>query len=1004
MDFSSLNDEQKNAVTHEQGPLLIVAGAGTGKTTVLTQRVAWLIEKKFARSDEILAMTFTEKAAGEMEERLDRALPYGYTDLWAHTFHSFCQRILESHGIEIGLPVNFTIFDETRQWILVHNNFEAFSLDYYRPLGNPTKFIHALLKHFSRLKDEAITPKEYLRYAEDLWLNSDSAQFVSQILSEEERESMNKKEIRELAAQEIKKIQEVADAYHVYQNLLLKNNALDFGDLIHFALRLFSERPKILAQLRAKFKYILVDEFQDTNWAQYELIKILSAPKNNLTVVGDDDQSIYKFRGASVSNILQFKKDFSSAREIFLVKNYRSCQNILDLAYGFIQKNNPNRLEVTLQGEKNFTKKLLAQSSGEAAIEYLELETQEDEMKAVIGKILELKESSKDVTWSDFAILARANSHAEIFNFGLSRAHIPYQYVASRGLYSKPIVLDILAWLKLLDNYHESPALFRILSHGAFGFTQHELMDFNYWAKRKGRSLYQTLFSASALAGIQEATLKKADGILRLIERHTKYVGEKSVREIVLAFLEESGILKHITKIESAESQAALSHLNQFYKKISDFEIAAQDPSIKNFLAVMELELEAGEEGALEPQPELEGPDSVKVMTIHAAKGLEFSYVFIVNLVDRRFPTTERKEAIGIPDALVKEILLAGDIHLEEERRLFYVACSRAKKGLWLTGAKKYGGTRAKKPSIFLRELGIAPKEFFSRRFPEQPHSGAKEKKEFFRMPRRFSFSQLKAYENCPWQYRYAFILKVPVRGKAVFSFGKTIHLVLQKTFERILHAGGSVQKDLFGNTGAESGTQESQKLVREHITLDEILQIYKECFIDDWYLNESQRKDFYKKGKDILKSYYDEIKNEVVRPLFLEKNFSVKILDASRGAEYSLYGVIDRVDEKDGGLHIIDYKTGGGKSELSHDDKEQLLLYQLAAKDIFQKPVRALTFYFLGEGIRQTFLGTEKDLEKIQKKILETVQEIEKGAFAPKPGPLCRYCDFRDICDFKAF
>ncbi|KKQ57416.1 MAG: hypothetical protein US74_C0004G0026 [Parcubacteria group bacterium GW2011_GWA2_38_13] len=308
--LDNLNDEQKKAVTFKDGQLLIVAGAGTGKTTVITKRIAHFIEKKYAKSNEILALTFTEKAAGEMAERLDRILPYGYLDLWVHTFHSFCQRILESYGIEIGLPYNFKLFNETQQWILIYNNFSKFKLDYYRPLGNPTKFIHALISHFSRLKDEAITPDDYLRYAEDLKLNSDSVHFITQILSPEEQENLSKKEIKEMCSQEMKKIHEVSDSYHVYQQLLLENNALDFGDLINYCLKLFKNRPKILAQFRAQFKYIFVDEFQDTNWAQYELIKLLSAPKNNLTVVGDDDQSIYKFRGASISNILQFKKDY----------------------------------------------------------------------------------------------------------------------------------------------------------------------------------------------------------------------------------------------------------------------------------------------------------------------------------------------------------------------------------------------------------------------------------------------------------------------------------------------------------------------------------------------------------------------------------------------------------------------------------------------------------------------------------------------------------------------
>ena len=345
--LENLNKEQLAAVMHKDGPLLIVAGAGTGKTTVITQRIAYLIEQGKAKADEVLALTFTEKAAGEMEERVDRLLPIGYLDLWISTFHSFGERIIKEHGIEAGLPSGFKLLNEFEQWALINKNLDKFDLDYYRPMGNPTKFIHALVKHFSRAKDEDISPAEYLEYAGELKENLDSM-----LSGGGKKQNPNVKiprprqakrggqmsnaighdgEIdKEIAEQEVRRINEVANAYHIYQQLLLDNNALDFGDLINYCLKLFRQRPAILEKYRKQFKFILLDEFQDTNWAQYELIKLLSAPKNNLVVVGDDDQSIYKFRGASVSNILQFKKDYESAKEIALVKNYRNKQKTFD--------------------------------------------------------------------------------------------------------------------------------------------------------------------------------------------------------------------------------------------------------------------------------------------------------------------------------------------------------------------------------------------------------------------------------------------------------------------------------------------------------------------------------------------------------------------------------------------------------------------------------------------------------------------------------------------------
>jgi DNA helicase-2/ATP-dependent DNA helicase PcrA len=349
--LKNLNNEQLAAVKYTDGPLLIVAGAGTGKTTVITRRIAHLIEQNLAKPEEILALTFTDKAATEMQERVDLLLPIGYVDTWISTFHSFCERILKNHALDIGLPNDFELLDGTKQWMLVHKNFEKFDLDYYRPLGNPSKFISALLSHFSKCKDEVITPEEYLKHAEELTLFSDSPQplpnpplkkgggdaVASSSSPFEERPG----EVPKIDLIEISRLQEVANAYHVYQKLLLDNSCLDFGDLINYTLELFKKRPNILKYYQNRFKYIMVDEFQDTNFAQYQLVKMLAGENQNIAVVGDDDQSIYKFRGASFSNILKFKDNFPKLKEITLVENYRSTKNILDLSYKFIQQNNP---------------------------------------------------------------------------------------------------------------------------------------------------------------------------------------------------------------------------------------------------------------------------------------------------------------------------------------------------------------------------------------------------------------------------------------------------------------------------------------------------------------------------------------------------------------------------------------------------------------------------------------------------------------------------------------
>ncbi len=330
-DSLKLNEEQLKAIKFGTGPLLIIAGAGTGKTTVITERIKNLIFSKKVKPEEVLALTFTEKAAREMEERVDVALPYGYTQMWIMTFHSFCDRVLRDSALNIGLDPKYKLMSEAETTQFIRNNLFKFDLDYFRPLGNPTKFIGGMLQHFSRLQDEDVTPQDYLTYA---------------------------KKLRGVEKLEIKKTKELGNAYRTYEELKTKENVMDFGDLIVKTLKLFRERRNVLREYQREFRYILVDEFQDTNYAQYELIKLLASPKNdaNITVVGDDSQSIYKFRGAAVSNILSFRKDYKKAKTITLIKNYRSTQTILDSAYKLIKFNDPDTLEFQL----GISKKLIS--------------------------------------------------------------------------------------------------------------------------------------------------------------------------------------------------------------------------------------------------------------------------------------------------------------------------------------------------------------------------------------------------------------------------------------------------------------------------------------------------------------------------------------------------------------------------------------------------------------------------------------------------------------------
>ncbi len=1023
--FKKLNKEQKRAVTFNEGPLLIIAGAGTGKTTVITQRIAYLINQNKARAEEILTMTFTDKAAGEMEERVDCLLPFGYLDLWISTFHAFCERILREHGLDIGLSINFRILDQTASWLLVRQNLDKFNLDYYQPLGNPIKFIHALLTHFSRCKDEIIEPEDYLKYADDIKRNFDDGIFNNQ-----KGRDMSIKISQEQIEIERQRISEIANAYHTYQRLLLENNALDFGDLINYCLKLFQKRPLILSKYRKQFKYILVDEFQDTNWAQYELIKIIAAPKNNLTVSLDDDQSLYRWRGASVSNVLQFRNDYPQAKEVVLINNYRSSQNILDLSYKFIQLNNPNRLEYQLNTDKNIQekarqrgliikrfkkidKKLKAQTNEKGIIEHLHFKSLEKEASGVAQRIIELINQDKSANFSDFVILVRANESAEIFCKELERMRMPYEFLACRGLYFEPIILDIISYFKLLDNYHESSALNRLLNLPLFNINWEELIKINHFSQKKGQSVYETLNKISLVSGLSKKTIEQVNFLLGLIKRHSQIVKIKNVSEIFISFLEDSGYLKYIVK---QDDQRDIGLITQFYnKKIKSFCENQFEPNVANFVQQINMEIEAGETGVFDFDIE-KGPDAIKVMTIHGAKGLEFKYVFIPNLVDKRFPTIHRKELIEIPEDLIKEILPEGDIHLQEERRLFYVAMTRAKKGVFFSSADNYGGQRKKKLSRFLQELKMDLKLSSEQGFCEEISKIQEQKLNTYlvsqrpkqtthlakHLPAYFSYSQFAAFEKCPLQYKFAHILKVPRKGTAVFSFGRTIHDTLHQFIAFFIEEKKLKQKNLFKTISVQpikiaSAEQVFQKNIKK------LLKYYQRIWIDEWYENKKQKEEYYKLGRDILKNFLKnfikerpQIKHIKGRPA-LEMAFRLKI------KENTIIGKIDRIDELfDGKIEIIDYKTGRAKDKLQKQDKEQLLIYQLAGEQIFKKVPEKLSYYYLNSDKKVSFFSSVQERKKFFQEILNKIEKIKNSNFKATPGWQCQYCDFKTICEYN--
>jgi len=969
-----MNEDQQKAVRYNHGPLLIIAGAGTGKTLIITEKIKYIIEKKLAKPEEILALTFTEKASAEMEERVDKALPYGYFQMWISTFHSFADRILKEEGTAIGLNPSFKLMSEAETLLFFKKNLFLFNLNYFRPLGNPDKFIIALLNHFSRLKDENITPDQYLNWVASL-----------------------KKNIKKVGKIEYEKYLELALAYQKFQDLKIKESVLDFSDLVYYLIQLFIKRPNLLKVYQKKFKYVLVDEFQDTNIAQYELIKLLCPAKNNprLTVVGDDSQSIYKFRGASVSNILNFIKDYPQAKLITLTINYRSNQTILDSAYKLIKNNDPDTLEAKL----GVSKKLVSQKENkQEAIKLIYINTAEEEADEVAKNILQL---NKNYKFYDIAILSRANNHLEIFARTLSRYGIPYQFFGPGMLYKQPEVKDLIAYLKVLYNLQDSISLFRVLSMDIFSLDTRDLHILLGFTKKINLSLFEAMeiylsFFYQELSQeeyqiyqknipfLKKQTREKLFFIYQMINRHLKLIKKVSAGQILYYFLEDSNYLPSLVNYKTANQEKIALNISKFFNRLKAFENTHEDSSVPAVAEYLEMSLQLGE-SPLESQTDYAIVDAVNLLTIHSAKGLEFPVVFLVNLTSSRFPSYQRKETIPIPDSLIKEILPSGNYHLQEERRLFYVGITRAKDLLYLTAARFYAeGKREQKVSPFVKEMldenilkkGLNIIEEKKQQlslldFKERKKKETKEKYLF----ENFSYSQLETYLRCPLQYKYQYLLKVPTLPQAATSFGTTIHQTLQQFYQEYKNGSALDEKRL--------------------------IKIYQNQWIPLGYSSKSHEIRMKKEGEKILLHFYKKFHNKNIKIIDLEKKFKIKI---STGIAIS--GKIDRIDQlKNRQIEIVDYKTGKIPEEKEIKKSLQLSIYALAAKEplLYNKKLSeiTLTFYYLNEAKKISFKPKADQIEVVKNKLKEIILEIKKtDKFLPHVGVWCDFCPFKIICE----
>jgi DNA helicase-2/ATP-dependent DNA helicase PcrA len=963
--LEGLNQEQKEAVCHKEGPILIIAGAGTGKTTVITRRIAWLLSEGLARPEEILALTFTDKAANQMQERVDILMPYGYTDIWISTFHAFGDRLLRENALTAGLNPDFKVLTLPEAAVFFREHLFEFSLSYYRPLSDPTRFIEALVELFSRAKDEDIAPEDYLRYAQDFSLKS--------------KESPDDAAMQEEAVQ----LTEVAGAYAKYQELLVKGGLLDFGNQFYLALKLLEGHPLVLKKYQQQFKYILVDEFQDTNFAQFQIVKLLAEAKKNITVVADDDQCIYRWRGAAYSNVLNFMREYPAAKKVSLIQNYRSIQPILDSAYQLIQQNNPERFEV----KANINKRLVGLNKPGNFPQHLHFDNYSTEADNV-ARIIKDKVAAGEFKYRDFAVLVRANSDADAFLQALNMQDIPWQFSGNQGLYSREEVKVCINFLRAVANPSDSLSLYYLVSSEIYKLSLADLSLVNHYARRRNKSLYsvfQNLENTEELTELGSESREKIKKVLADIDKFMQVARQETTGRLLYAFLTETGYLKYLTVNQSLENEAKIQNLAKFFQNVRDFQLVAKEDRVMYFINYLNLLIEAGDD-----PPTVEADldtDAVNVLTIHKAKGLEFRAVFMVSLVQGRFPWPRRTQAIELPDALIKEVLPTGDYHLQEERRLFYVGMTRAKDELYLTSAEDYGGKRLRRVSQFVFEaLGKQMQE------KEKKKASALEAIERFALKKEspgvkparvaqdklitLSYYHLDDYLTCPLKYKYVNILRVPIMEHHTVIYGRAMHDAVSKYFQC--------------------------QLTGKQMELAELLEAFRKSFEPQGFLDAKHQEERLRTGQEALVKFYHDQNKRKGQPKYIEKDFSF-MLDGNK-----VTGRFDRIDEEPDGAVIMDFKTSQIKTQKEADKRVkeslQLTLYALAYEKIFGRLPKKVVLYFLESGIIGEREVKEGDLGEIKEKIQEVAEGIRRQEFSARPAYMaCTFCAYNQICPFAA-
>ncbi len=915
----TLNKRQEDAVNNLDKPLIITAGPGSGKTRVLIEKIKYLMKSGYS-GNEILALTFSKKAAGEIEDRLSDDIGFLH-DIEVSTFHAFCEKILRENANLAntnwvgGVSKDFILMDQMEAFVFLKEHMFDFTIsDILRPISNPYQMIDKILTFISKLEDEYISPSDFLKFD------------LSEI-NEDDRPLYKDLQI----------------LYKEYFNLKIENSKLEFNDVVFLVVDLFSNNKELLEKYQDRYKYILVDEYQDTNYIQNLLITYLASKNKKITVVGDRNQSIYKFRGAALSNFDNFKKNFPDFLELDLKSNYRSYQNISDVASSLF--NTPS-----MESLKGYKK---------GSIEILNFESERSEIEYIKDEILNL--SKNGVRFSDIAILLRSNMYISYFKEVFNKAQIPFYTKGSVSFTKADEIKDLIALVRFLEDQTDDISFFRILTLSVFGVPEDEVSKFIEGSRENKLPYFvylEKLHKEALSSGIENRKLNNIYTILdKLISK------DVSMYDKIISFLDESSYFTYIH--EFPDSSVRRANIDNFISLLLRFKNNGENNVSKYFQYIDKVSFDEIESGTIY--------DGVIISTVHGSKGTEYDYVFLPYLVKDRFPSREKGGDFVVPESLLKE-KIEQDVSDDEEKRLFFVGVTRTKEKLYLSYSNFYEGLkREKKKSEFLDTI-IENNKIKISKISDANKDRIDYDKPRFIIPKKldkktYSYTQISEFKRCPLQYYYDYVLKIPKKPNVALFYGIAIH----SSIKRFL--------DLY--RGADRT----------------LLNLHKE-FISIWdnsdkkvFENKIQEEAFKNRGLESLKTSFNMIV-PVSEKSLEEESFYISL------DRFNVTGRIDRIDFfQDNTISIIDYKTGKSKSQDPVDQNLQLTLYALAAESKFKKEVRDLNLQFIDEGINLKKKITDIDLAKNKSELIQLMSLMEEGEIRATPSYMCNFCDYINLC-----